>query len=212
MITVNCDGLCEPINPGGTACYGWVAYQNGERIGEGCGVICSGPEATNNVAEYTAVIKALEWLLASQLENEKIEIRSDSQLCIYQLQGIYGVYSPRIKPLYKKARQLAGKFRDLHFRWVPREQNEEADELSRKAYRSTLRENQIDPKRLERARQLISSVKPIGNGLYIVRSQISNKEYKVDLNSGTCSCPDSQKRGIKCKHILAVEIAAGMRT
>lgn len=48
LIVVNCDGLCEPVNPGGTACYGWVAYRGQEKIGEGYGVVCSGPGATNN--------------------------------------------------------------------------------------------------------------------------------------------------------------------
>lgn len=80
MIKINCDGLCEPVNPGGTACYGWVAYLGKEKMAEDCGVICSGPEATNNLAEYTAIIKVLEWLLGNGLTGEKIELRSDSKL------------------------------------------------------------------------------------------------------------------------------------
>lgn len=209
MIRVNCDGLCEPVNPGGTACYGWIAYKDKEKVAEDCGVICSGPEATNNIAEYTAVIRALEWLLANGYEKEAIEICSDSQLCIYQLQGIYSVHSPRIRPLYRKACELANRFKNLRFRWVPREQNEEADALSRKAYRQALL---LDPARLEKAKQLAPLVRPAGNGRYIVPSQSSTKEYEVDIISSTCSCPDYRKRGVKCKHILAAEIAAGMGT
>ncbi|MGB9848892.1 MAG: ribonuclease HI [Moorellaceae bacterium] len=136
MITINCDGLCEPFNPGGTACYGWVAYQDGKKLGEGCGVVCSGPGATNNVAEYTAVIRALEWLLGQGLYDEDVEVRSDSQLCMFQLNGAYAVRSPRILPLYEETVSLARKFRRVKFRWVPREQNEEADALSRRAYAS----------------------------------------------------------------------------
>lgn len=207
MIVVNCDGLCEPINPGGTACYGWVVYKGQEKLGEGYGVVCSGPHATNNVAEYTAIIKALEWLLANGFSNEDIELRSDSQLCIYQLRGTYSVNSPRLVPLYRKMKKLAANFKKLSFRWVPREENKEADALSRKAYAKAAIP---DAGRLEKAQKLVPYVKPAGNGVYIVPSQSGSKEYKVDITAMACSCPDYSKRGVKCKHILAAEIVAGM--
>jgi len=201
----NCDGLCEPVNPGGTACYGWVAYRGREKIGEGCGVICSGPEATNNVAEYTAVIKALEWLLKNGFAGEEVEVRSDSQLCIYQLQGFYAVRSPRILPLYEKAVSLVRKFKRVRFRWVPREENEEADALSRKAYSSSM---PSDPQRLKRALELVPLVRYAGKGVYIVPSQSGRGEYAVDIVAGTCTCADHAVRGNRCKHILAAEMAA----
>jgi len=204
MITVNCDGLCEPVNPGGTACYGWVAYRGGEKLGEGCGVVCSGPGATNNVAEYTAVIKALEWMLENGHRNEEIEVRSDSQLCIYQLQGLYSVRSERVRPLYKRVRGLAGQFRRIRFRWVPREQNEEADALSRRAYASAA---PPDPARLEKARELAPLVRPLGGGRYAVPSQSGSGEYLVDAAAGTCTCPYFTGKGVRCKHLIAVEIS-----
>ncbi|MGI9951955.1 ribonuclease HI [Moorellaceae bacterium AZ2] len=163
-LVVNCDGLCEPVNPGGTACYGWVAYRGREKIGEGYGVVCSGPEATNNVAEYTAVIKALEWLLKNGFAGENIEVRSDSQLCMYQLQGFYAVRSPRILPFYQKAVSLARKFGKVHFRWVPRELNEETDAPSREAYAS-FSAARPDPVRLRRAQELAPLVMDIGDEL-----------------------------------------------
>ncbi|MGB9792574.1 MAG: ribonuclease HI [Thermacetogeniaceae bacterium] len=134
MIRVYCDGLCEPVNPGGTACYGWVVYQDGEKLTESCGVACNGPAATNNVAEYMAVIRALEWLKENEYLDAEIEVCSDSQLVIYQLAGKYAVHSPRILPLYRRAKALAEEFPRLRFTWVPREKNSEADALSRKAY------------------------------------------------------------------------------
>jgi ribonuclease HI len=203
MIAVNCDGLCEPVNPGGTACYGWAAYRNEEKLGEGCGVVCSGPGATNNVAEYTAVIRALEWLLEQGLDNEDVEIRSDSQLCMFQLNGVYAVRSPRILPLYGKAVSLARKFRRVKFRWVPREQNEEADALSRRAYAAAAPPN---PARLEKARELAPLVRPLGGGRYTVPSQSGRGEYLVDAAAGTCTCPYFTGKGVKCKHLLAVEV------
>lgn len=46
-ITLYADGLCEPTNPNGYACYGWLAIQNGERLSEGCGYIGRGKGMTN---------------------------------------------------------------------------------------------------------------------------------------------------------------------
>ncbi|MGI9863065.1 ribonuclease HI [Moorella naiadis] len=208
MIIVNCDGLCEPVNPGGTACYGWVARKDGEKLKESWGVICSGPGATNNVAEYTAVIEAMKWLIENGFAKERIEIRSDSQLCIYQLTGDYAVRSARIKPLYREARKLAQKFSSLRFRWVPREENEEADELSRKAYAESAAP---DKKRLAKAEKLVKNVEEVGGGRYHVLSSTGKSKYVVDLAALACTCPDFQKRGIKCKHIIAAEIFAAKK-
>ena len=74
MLKVYCDGLCQPYNPGGTACYGWVAYLGNKKLFEDWGVICSGRKATNNLAEYTAVIKALEWLYSNGFATQKIQV------------------------------------------------------------------------------------------------------------------------------------------
>jgi dTDP-4-dehydrorhamnose reductase len=59
------DGLCEP-NPGGVATYGFVVKKDGKKVHEGHGLAGTPktPQATNNVAEYTGLIKALEWFLA----------------------------------------------------------------------------------------------------------------------------------------------------
>lgn len=207
-ITVYCDGLCEPVNPGGTACYGWVAYRGKKRIAKDCGVVCSGPDATNNIAEYTAVIKALEWLLENGCAGEEIAVCSDSQLCIYQLQGVYAVRSPRLMPLYARALELAEKFSGLSFKWVPREQNEEADRLSRKAYKKHM--SVLESTREYKAKQIAPNVVPLYGGRFRVPSQTRpGIFYLVDLDRYTCTCPDFQMRGKKvgyCKHLLAVEM------
>lgn len=200
-IVVHCDGLCEPINPGGVATYGWVARRGGENLREECAVVTRGPEATNNVAEYAAVIAALEWLLAAGFADEDVEVRSDSQLCINQLTGRYAVRSSRIAPLYQYASTLARCFRRLSFRWVPREQNAEADALSRRAYTA-----EIEASRARRAAGL--SVRRIRDGLYAVGSASRpGVEYVVRLDPPSCECPDHHRRGVRCKHILAAEAA-----
>ena len=136
------DGLCEPVNPGGVATYGFVVKDGNSVVCEGKGLVGVGARvevATNNVAEYTALIKALECLSERGLEGEKLLIRGDSQLVIRQLKGEYKVRSERIKPLYERAKELLSRF-DAELEWVPREKNAEADELSRKAFREYLEE------------------------------------------------------------------------
>lgn len=149
-ITVYFDGLCEPVNPGGIATYGFVIYRDNSLIHSEGGFIGAGylgNDVTNNVAEYTALIKALEWLLENGYSDEELVIRGDSQLTIRQLKGEYSVHSPRIAPLYHRAMTLINQFRDVQFEWVPRSGNKEADSLSRQAYLAFIREH---PETLEK--------------------------------------------------------------
>ena len=209
-IIIYCDGLCEPRNPGGTAAYGWVAYRDGQKIAEECAVICSGPEATNNIAEYGAIIASLEWLAKHYFFQENIRIKSDSQLCIYQLQGQYSVNSPRIIPLYIKAKNLSKKFKKISFHWVPREKNEEADALSRKAYMENKSGQDSNTTRKQKAVNIVGNIRCVGQNKYEVMSQTTNDVYIVNTAISTCTCPDyikrQQKIGGKCKHIMAVEL------
>jgi len=145
MIEVWTDGLCEPKNPGGTACFGYVIKKDGGTIDEGYGAIGSGEDMTNNVGEYTALIRALEKIRTLKLDKERVIVRSDSKLVAYGM-GVdpstgrgWKIKAPRVLPLYTKAKILANGM-DIVFQWVPREQNKEADELSRHAYRCAKRD------------------------------------------------------------------------
>ena len=62
MITLYFDGLCRPRNPGGVATYGYVIYKDGKKVKRGYGVVGSGTGMTNNVAEYSALKRAAEWV------------------------------------------------------------------------------------------------------------------------------------------------------
>lgn len=150
MIQVNFDGLCQPINPGGIACYAFIIKKNGTTIHSGYGVAGEpfSKDSTNNVAEYTALAKALEWLVANNLVSEKVEIKSDSKLVVNQLAGIYKVKGKRIIPLYKQVLLLKTKFSDIEIRWIPRGENKEADRLTNIAYNKALQEN---PEYLDKA-------------------------------------------------------------
>jgi ribonuclease HI len=137
------DGLCEPKNPGGVATYGFVIYDGAHKVREDCGVVGAGmlgDDVSNNVAEYTAMIRGMECLVGLG-HTSAITVRGDSQLAINQLLGKYAVKAKRLIPLYGIACGLKEKFKDVTFEWVPREKNEEADELSRKAFRQFLGKN-----------------------------------------------------------------------
>jgi ribonuclease HI len=143
LIEIYFDGLCQPINPGGIACYAFVVKSDGKTIYNDYGVVGEpfSNDSTNNVAEYTALAKALQWLVANNLIADKVEIKSDSQLIVNHLSGNYKVRAKRILPLYHRVLLLKSKFRDVQIKWVPREKNREADMLTNKAYNRALQEN-----------------------------------------------------------------------
>ena len=84
--------------------------------------------ATNNVAEYRGLIGGLE--SAALLGAREVEIVSDSELLVRQMNGQYRVKNAGLKPLYDKACQLARQFARCQFRHVRREQNVLADKLA----------------------------------------------------------------------------------
>ncbi|MBA7562509.1 Bifunctional protein [subsurface metagenome] len=84
--------------------------------------------ATNNQAEYTAVIAALE--MAIGLGAEEVELNSDSQLVVRQIRGQYRVKKTTLKPLYHQVKQLQGLLHTFTVNYIPREQNREADNLA----------------------------------------------------------------------------------
>ena len=92
---------------------------------------------TNNVAEYEALMAAARWLVDEGIE-EKIIIKGDSELVIKQMKGEYRVTSATSKKYVPEIKRLL-QGRDVSFSWVPREENEEADQLSRKGYEAYLR-------------------------------------------------------------------------
>ena len=94
-------------------------------------------EATNNEAEYQAVIFALQKLKAlfgkKLAKNTEMEIRSDSELLIKQLNGEYKILEPNIQQLFLKAWNLKLDFQKIKFRQISRRQNLEADKLVNEA-------------------------------------------------------------------------------
>lgn len=88
-------------------------------------------ETTNNVAEYTALIKALE--SAGELGATDVTVYADSELMIKQLKGAYKVKSDLIRPLFDRADELRSGFESFAAVHVTRDKNKEADRLVNKA-------------------------------------------------------------------------------
>ncbi len=83
---------------------------------------------TNNVAEYSAMVRALEE--ARGLGCDALEVYTDSQLMAHQINGIYAVRTPHILPYYQRVKQLLAQFSYTKVQHIRRELNKKADALS----------------------------------------------------------------------------------
>jgi probable phosphoglycerate mutase len=88
-------------------------------------------ETTNNIAEYQALLAALEYALSNHYM--RIHVQTDSELMARQIEGVYKVKSPGLKPLQERARQMIARLESFSIQHVPREANREADQLANQA-------------------------------------------------------------------------------
>src|SRR5260370_29225547 len=86
---------------------------------------------TNNLAEYSALVRALE--RAAELGALRLIIHSDSELLVKQMNGAYRVKNPDLRVLHDRAKELIDKFDQVVIRHVRREHNSRADELCNQA-------------------------------------------------------------------------------
>ncbi|MCK5044755.1 ribonuclease HI family protein [Candidatus Parcubacteria bacterium] len=121
-------------NPGPSA-IGVVFYNEKEEILKRCSQ-CLG-KATNNQAEYQAVIFALKKFKAlfgkATAQSAEIEMRSDSELLVNQLNAKYKILDEKIQPLFLEIWNLRIDFKKIEFIHIPRERNKEADKLVNEA-------------------------------------------------------------------------------
>jgi ribonuclease HI len=128
VLRIHTDGASRG-NPG-PAAFAYVIARDGEEPIEEAGRI---GRMTNNQAEYTAVVRALEHALELGAEHRVI-LHSDSELLVKQMKGEYRVKNPDLRGLYEEARDLVSRFSNgVSFRHVPREQNSRADALGNEA-------------------------------------------------------------------------------
>src|SRR5439155_10287129 len=128
VLTIHTDGASR-VNPGAAA-FAYViarkgapAIENAARIGE----------MTNNQAEYTALVRALEHALRLGADH-RVVLHSDSELLVRQMKGEYKVKNEDLRPLYERAKELAARFRGgVSFVHVRRGLNKRADQLGNDA-------------------------------------------------------------------------------
>ncbi len=132
-VELHFDGACDPPKGGGVATWGYVVKGAGLfHEDSGLAVRPYSSHATNNVAEYTAAIRALEWLASQGFQGDVVAI-GDSQLVVRQMRGEYQVRAEHLRAYHAHLGALAKRFRHVEFRWVPREENQRADALSKEA-------------------------------------------------------------------------------
>jgi len=131
-------------HPGGVYTINVDGASRGNPGEAGAGAVITGPEGrvlkklkkylgvvTNNVAEYQALVMALE--AAGSLKLERIRVLADSELMVKQVNGVYKVKSPDLKPLHEKATGLLRGFRESKVAHVYREKNGAADAMANEA-------------------------------------------------------------------------------
>jgi ribonuclease HI len=151
VITVRFLGQCLPRNPGGIACYAYIIRnKEGHLLHESCGLAAepNSPSSTNSVSTYTALIRALEWLVKNGYSNDIIKVYGNSKLVISQInEGEVDAISRTNKnniskntfPLYAKVMKLKPKFYYISFELNNDNDNrhiddKEVEELSVLAY------------------------------------------------------------------------------
>jgi ribonuclease HI len=142
-ITVHFDGACIP-NPGGVASYGLIIRQGDRLLWEASErVPDSGAGTSNNLAEYAGLIAALRYLIDNGLNKERIIINGDSQLVIKQMFGRWKIKRGCYAELAHEAKTLLTLFPRIDAKWVPRDRNTVADELSKAAINPALPEGTV---------------------------------------------------------------------
>jgi probable phosphoglycerate mutase len=123
-VIVHIDGASRG-NPG-PAAYGVVMESaDGSRLAAFSHCIGT---ATNNVAEYYALIAALDFAATNGIR--RLRVLSDSQLIVNQIKGTYKVKHPDLRPLHERAKKQAAALESFSIQYVPREQNGDADDLA----------------------------------------------------------------------------------
>ncbi len=126
VVTVRFLGQCLPRNPRGIACYAYIIRnKEGHLLHEFCGLAAepNSPSSTNSVANYTALMRALEWLIKNGYRNDIIKVYGNSKLVISQINDGGAAISntnevnisKNILPLYTRLMKLKSKFYYISF-------------------------------------------------------------------------------------------------
>lgn len=146
--------------------------------------------ASNNVAEHQALIA-----LAQELKRAGIltaDIYGDSQLVVNQVNGLWRVKEPRLRPLRETARELLGSLMDWSLTWIPKERNQRTHDLAVRV--------------INQAPRITPNFERVTHNSYIAHGKTPQA---VDLASGTCTCSDWVLGKTRpCKHLLRATVQA----
>ena len=149
IVTVRFLGQCLPRNPGGIACYAYIIRnKEGLLLHESCGLAAepNSTSSTNSVANYTALVKALEWLIKNRYTKDIIKVYGNSKLVVSQINdgesvisSNKNILSKNVLPLYTKVMKMKSKFYYVSFEMNSNNDNNhiddrEVEELSLLAY------------------------------------------------------------------------------
>jgi ribonuclease HI len=126
-LTAHIDGGARG-NPGPA---GWGVVIQGEAGAVVAELFGALPHATNNVAEYSGLVAALNW--CADQGATRVDVRSDSLLLVQQMRGVYKVKNEGLRPLHAQARLLANRIGRVDYMHVRREMNKHADRLANQA-------------------------------------------------------------------------------
>lgn len=129
------DGACAPNNPGGHLGYGYIIYIDGEYLFSDSFYEPENFNNTNNVAEYKALIEAIfklqDYVELNNIGEYYVFVCGDSKLVINQMKGSWNINNGNYKSFAILAKRLIEKIPNIEFKWIPRELNTEADEMSK---------------------------------------------------------------------------------
>lgn len=163
MIRAWFDGAVEPHNPSGHGGIGVVVRRDNEVIYTEASYMGRWGSLTNNCAEYAAVIAALRYLIREGIS--EAVVYGDSDMVIEQLSGRWRVKGGAYVPYFREALALKRQVQNVKFIWIPREQNADADELSKIAV-------------LKRPRQVAFALDPAFSDLTIPVVRKKNKRNR----------------------------------
>lgn len=151
MIIGFCDGSCEPVNPNGSIGIGAIIFDAPNVTISNENKIILGAdhkelfrysecfhrgernfkETSNNVAEYCAYLMAVDFIKKNHLQDKEVVLCGDSKLVINQMNGEWNMNGGIYLEYAEKLMTLLTGLPKIRFMWIPREQNEVADNLSK---------------------------------------------------------------------------------
>jgi len=137
MLLIHTDGAIRGGNPGGHGVGGYVIKiidKDMVRIEKGTIDLGKPPDMTNNISEFAAVYAAMVHVIKLGLTQIPIVVKSDSMLVVKQMTNKWNCTVPHLIALRDEIKRITKDFKHLEYQWVPREENTEADEVSKSLY------------------------------------------------------------------------------